>query len=97
MRLTSANLDDVWPNTVAAIDDRTTTVSARASHVVSEQNDASRLHAVIDSMHQEMTQRTQIFITVIVVLTLFLMRRMGRLERRMTIQAMGVPPQRLWW
>lgn len=94
MRLTSATLDDVWPT--SAMDDQTTTVSARVSHVVSQENE-SRLHAVMDSMHQEMTQRTHIFIAVIVVLTLLLMQRMGRLEQRLMIQAMGVPPQRPWW
>lgn len=95
MRLTSATIDDVWPNPV--MDDRATAVSARVSHVVSQENDASRLHAVIDSMHQEMTQRTHIFIAVIVILTLLLMQRIGRLEQRLMIQAMGVPPQRPWW
>lgn len=96
MRLTSATLDDVWPDPVMG-DDQAVAVSARVSHVVSQENDVARLHAVIDSLHQEMTQRARIFIAVIVVLTLLLMRRIGRLEQRVMIQAMGVPPQRPWW
>lgn len=96
MRLTSATIDDVWPT--PAVDDRATAVSARVSHVVvPRESEASHLHAAIESMHQEMTQRTHIFIAVIIVLTLLFMQRVGRLEQRLMIQAMGVPPQRPWW
>ena len=95
MRLTSATLDEVWPTSV--MDDQAVAVSARVSHVVSQENDVVRLHAVIDSLHQEMIQRTHILIAVIVILTLILMQRIGRLEQRMMIQAMGVPPQHPWW
>ena len=91
MSLTSARFTEVWPSSPPT----QSAVSARVSHVVNR--DASDVQAVLDEMQREMTHRTHMFVIVLIVITIVLMQRIGRLEQRLMIHSMGVPPPRHWW
>lgn len=52
---------------------------------------------MLNELHQEMTHRTHMFIVVLIVITVVLMQRIGRLEQRIMIHSMGVSPHRHWW
>lgn len=52
---------------------------------------------MLNELHEEMTRRTQMFVVVLIVITVVLMQRIGRLEQRLMIHSMGVSPPRHWW
>ena len=93
MSVTSARFAEVWPSSTPTEN----SVSARVSHVVNRDVPAYDANAVLGEMHREMTHRTHMFIVVLIVVTVVLMQRIGRLEQRLMIQSVGASPHRHWW
>lgn len=93
MSLTSARFEEVWPSPTPIPN----AVSARVAHVVNRDVPPIDIQAVLNEMHREMTQRTHMFIIVLILITVALMQRIGRLEQRLMIHSMGVSPPRHWW
>lgn len=94
MSRTSAIFTEVWPPTQTP----PTAVSARIAHVVNrEEGEPSHVRVLLDAMHQEMTQRTHLFIVVLMVITVVMMQRIRRLEHRLMVHSMGALPPRHWW
>lgn len=92
MTLTSADFTDVWPVTPQP------SVSARTlTPVVNEDVDTHRLQLMVDAMQHDFEQRTHMFIVTLVVTTMFLLHRIGRLRQRIMIQTLGADPRRHWW
>ena len=93
MSLTSARFTEVWPSSTPTDN----TVSARVAHVVHRDIPSSDVQTMLNELHEEMTRRTQMFVVVLIVITVVLMQRIGRLEQRLMIHSMGVSPPRHWW
>ena len=93
MSLTSARFTEVWPSSTPPED----AVSARVAHVVPRDVPSSDVQTLLNEMQQEMTTRTHMFVVVLIVITVVLMQRIGRLEQRLMIHSMGVSPPRHWW
>jgi len=93
MSLTSARFAEVWPSSTSSHN----AVSARVAHVVNRDLPPSDIQAVLDEMYQEMTHRTNMFIVVLIVITIVLVHRIGRLEQRLMVHSMGASLPCHWW
>ena len=93
MSVTSATFAEVWPSSTPTHN----AVSARVAHVVNRDIPSSDVQAVMNEMHQEIANRTHMFLVVLIVITVVFMQRIGRLEQRLMIHSMGASPPRHWW
>tara|TARA_B110001450_G_scaffold185665_1_gene173700 strand:- start:17494 stop:17775 length:282 start_codon:yes stop_codon:yes gene_type:complete len=93
MSLTSTKFEEVWPSFPTP-----SIVSARVVNDVDERKELPpHIHILVDGLNREMMQRTNMFAVVLIVITVLLLQRIGRLERRLMIQTIGASLPNNWW